>query len=45
LRRAFTSGEFELYYQPQVDMNDGSIVGAEALLRWPSEGCLRHPCS
>lgn len=37
LRRAFAQDEFELYYQPQVDLANGRICGAEALLRW------RHP--
>jgi diguanylate cyclase (GGDEF)-like protein/PAS domain S-box-containing protein len=37
LRRAFAAREFELFYQPQVQLADGAIVGAEALLRW------RHP--
>jgi diguanylate cyclase (GGDEF)-like protein/PAS domain S-box-containing protein len=37
LRRAFAQNEFELYFQPQVRIKDGTIVGAEALLRW------RHP--
>ncbi|SKA26195.1 sensor domain-containing phosphodiesterase [Consotaella salsifontis] len=42
LRRAFTRHEFELYYQPQVDLRDGSITGVEALLRWnhPENGLL-----
>jgi diguanylate cyclase (GGDEF)-like protein/PAS domain S-box-containing protein len=37
LRRAFSEREFELFYQPQVRLVDGALVGAEALLRW------RHP--
>ncbi|MGD8912696.1 MAG: EAL domain-containing protein [Candidatus Thiodiazotropha sp.] len=34
LRHAISRQEFELYYQPQVDLISGQIVGAEALLRW-----------
>jgi diguanylate cyclase (GGDEF)-like protein/PAS domain S-box-containing protein len=37
LRRAHAENEFELYYQPQVRLTDGAVIGAEALLRW------RHP--
>jgi diguanylate cyclase (GGDEF)-like protein/PAS domain S-box-containing protein len=37
LRRACASEEFVLYYQPQLRVSDGAVVGAEALLRW------RHP--
>ena len=37
LREALESGQFEVYYQPQVDVGSGQIAGVEALLRW------RHP--
>lgn len=41
LQRAFERGELELYYQPIVAL-DGSIRGAEALMRWnhPERGLL-----
>ncbi|MEY2583388.1 MAG: hypothetical protein QOE09_3237 [Ilumatobacteraceae bacterium] len=42
IRRALAQGEFMLYYQPIIDLGDGQIVGAEALLRWqhPERGLL-----
>ena len=42
LRHAVARNEFELYYQPQIDMTAGEVVGLEALLRWnhPTRGQL-----
>jgi diguanylate cyclase (GGDEF)-like protein len=34
LRRALERSEFEVYYQPVLDINTKKIVGMEALLRW-----------
>ncbi|MEM1190304.1 MAG: EAL domain-containing protein [Pseudomonadota bacterium] len=34
LRSAIERGELKLYYQPMVSLKTGTIVGAEALLRW-----------
>ena len=44
LRNALKRDEFRLVYQPIVDMFNGQVVGAEALLRWqPQTGVLRLP--
>lgn len=42
LSAAFNRDEFELFYQPAVDVRSGMIVGMEALLRWrhPEQGLL-----
>jgi EAL domain-containing protein (putative c-di-GMP-specific phosphodiesterase class I) len=37
IRTALECGEFELHFQPRVNMCTGAILGAEALIRW------RHP--
>jgi len=34
IRKAIDNGQFELHYQPKVDAETWSLVGAEALLRW-----------
>ena len=42
LRRAVSHGEFELHYQPKVDVETGQIDSAEALIRWrdPARGLI-----
>ncbi|MCS0630500.1 EAL domain-containing protein [Telluria mixta] len=37
MRNAMSAGQFELHYQPQVDLASGAVIGMEALIRW------RHP--
>jgi diguanylate cyclase (GGDEF)-like protein/PAS domain S-box-containing protein len=34
LRAAIERQEFELFYQPKVDIRSGRVIGAEALIRW-----------
>ena len=34
LREAMEQKQLDLYFQPQLDLNTGKVIGAEALLRW-----------
>ncbi|MFK5893369.1 MAG: EAL domain-containing protein [Pseudomonadota bacterium] len=42
LRQAIKKQEFELYYQPQIDIVSKKVIGAEALIRWndPQNGLI-----
>lgn len=42
LSRAVEEEQFQLYYQPKVDMRTGAVVGVEALIRWfhPEKGMI-----
>ena len=42
LRKALLAGEFELYYQPMIDLKSDKVCGFEALVRWnhPERGLI-----
>ncbi len=42
LKEAIHTGQLILYYQPQINLKDGSLAGAEALVRWmhPERGII-----
>ena len=37
IKNAFEQSEFQLYYQPKVELVSGTLIGVEALARWPDE--------
>ena len=45
LRSAQGRGEFEVHFQPEVELSTGRVIGAEALLRWRCDGVLRDAVS
>ena len=42
IETGLAAGEFVLFYQPKVDMRQGTVIGAEALIRWihPERGLI-----
>lgn len=42
LRKAQNKNQFDLHYQPQIDLKSGELKGVEALIRWhhPTEGTI-----
>ena len=43
LRKALQNQEFDLHYQPQIDLRGERMVGVEALIRWRRNGELVSP--
>lgn len=42
MRKSLKNNEFVVYYQPKYSLNDNSLIGAEALVRWqhPTKGLI-----
>jgi len=45
LLKALSEGDIMPWYQPQVDIHTGEVVGAEALVRWIDHDTVRYPGS
>ncbi len=37
IKNAFEQSEFKLYYQPKIELVSGTLIGVEALARWPDK--------
>ena len=44
-KNAIENGEFRVHFQPKVNLATGTVVGAEALVRWQSPGGLVSPAN
>lgn len=42
-KQAIEDGEFKVFYQPKVNIDDKSLCGAEALVRWIKDGKMISP--
>ncbi|MFI3202118.1 MAG: EAL domain-containing protein [Eubacteriales bacterium] len=42
-KKGLAEKEFQLYYQPKIDLNTKEIIGAEALIRWFQDGKMIPP--
>ncbi len=43
LSKALQNGQILPWFQPQVDIHTGEVIGAEALVRWIDEDRIRYP--
>ena len=43
LQQAITLKQFELYFQPKINIGSGQVESLEALIRWPSNGRMIFP--
>jgi predicted signal transduction protein with EAL and GGDEF domain len=43
VRLGIDEGQFRMYFQPKVHLDDGRVAGAEALIRWHHPSLGRRP--
>ncbi len=44
MNKAIDNGEFQVYFQPLLDLNTNKMIGSEALVRWYKDGKIIPPC-